>query len=136
MSKKAIITIAILVVMIGGGIAYYSMQAQGRSGFGARNGNFADNASPTGRGMMRNLPTGSEAVFGTIGTVSSDTFTMTDRSGSVKSVTVTPDTQFTGGTKADLKAGARVGGFGSTTPDGGIVATQIRLGMMSGGRRP
>jgi|GEM_PF-5078945 len=135
MSKKAIIILVVLVVIIGGGVAYYSMRAQSRGGFGGPNGDLSGNASSTGRGMMRNLPAGSEAIFGTIGSVSGDTFTITDRSGAVKNVTVTSDTQFTGGTKADLKAGARVGGIGSTTPSG-ITATQIRLGMMGSGRRP
>jgi len=135
MSKKAIVILVILIIIVGGGIAYYSLRGGPTQNPRQYGGNFGGpNASSTGR-MMRTLPAGSVAIFGTIGTVTGDTFTITDRSGAVQTVTVNAGTQFTGGTQTDLKAGTRVGGVGSTTPDGGITATQIRLGMMGGGRR-
>lgn len=137
MNKSTLIAIVVIaVILIGTGIYFATRQskrAQNPIQERMQTSNMPSSSPSLGArpplpsgGRMRDIPEGSQPIFGTISNLEEGSFSIKSPMGEFK-VVFTVSTLFEGGSSSELKNDVRVGGYGTKNEDGTITALQIQI---------
>lgn len=135
--KNNAIVIALVALLVGGGLGFFGgmqyQKGQRSAAFGQFGGGFgARGGSGAGGGRFRN---GNGAV-GTVLSVDNNSITVKLNDGSSKIVLLTSSTNINKAAQAtvsDLAVGTTVAAFGTTNSDGSITATNVQVNPMMRG---